>query len=52
MLRSSPQSFTVSCIIIKSFSHFEFIFICGMKDCSNFIDLYAMSFFLTGRGFI
>lgn len=42
---SSPGSCTVSCIIIKSFSHFEFIFICGVKDCSNFIDLHAMSLF-------
>ena len=31
----------VSYLIFKSFSHFEFIFVCGMRECSNFIDLHA-----------
>jgi len=31
----------VSCLIFKSLSHFEFIFVHGVKVCSNFIDLYA-----------
>ena len=31
----------VSCLIFKSLSHFEFIFVHGMKVCSNFIDLHA-----------
>ena len=31
----------VSCLIFKSLSHFQFIFVYGMKVCSNFIDLHA-----------
>ena len=31
----------VSCLIFKSLSHFEFIFVYGMRVCSNFIDLHV-----------
>ena len=31
----------VICFIFKSLSHFEFIFVYGVKECSNFIDLWA-----------
>ena len=31
----------VSCVIFKSFSHFEFIFVHGVRVCSNFIALHA-----------
>ena len=31
----------MSCLIFKSLSHFEFIFVYGMRVCSNFIDLHA-----------
>ena len=29
----------VSCLIFKSLSYFEFIFVYGVRECSNFIDL-------------
>ena len=35
------SSFMVSCLMFKSLSHFEFIFVYGMRVCSNFIDLHA-----------
>ena len=31
----------VSCLIFKSLMHFEFIFVCGVRKSSNFIDLHA-----------
>ena len=31
----------VSCLIFKSISHFEFIFVHGEKVCSNFMDLHV-----------
>ena len=34
-------SFMVSCLIFKSLNHVEFIFVCDVRICSNFIDLYA-----------
>ena len=37
----SSKSFTVSCLIFKSLSYFEFIFVYGVKVCSNFIDLFT-----------
>ena len=37
----SSRSLMVSCLIFKSFSHFEFIFVPGVKVCSRFIDLHA-----------
>ena len=35
------KSFTLSCLIFRSLSHFEFIFVYGMRECSNFIDLHV-----------
>ena len=37
----SSRSFMVLSPMVKSWSHFEFIFMSGMKMCSNFIDLHA-----------
>uniref|UniRef100_A0A8D1FGY7 Uncharacterized protein n=1 Tax=Sus scrofa TaxID=9823 RepID=A0A8D1FGY7_PIG len=37
----SSRSFIVSCLTFKSFSHFEFIFVHGVRVCSSFIDLYV-----------
>uniref|UniRef100_A0A8D1MKP2 Uncharacterized protein n=1 Tax=Sus scrofa TaxID=9823 RepID=A0A8D1MKP2_PIG len=37
----SSRSLMVSCLIFKSLSHFEFIFVHGMRACSSFIDLHA-----------
>ena len=31
----------VSCLTFMSLNHFEFIFVYGMGECSNFIDLYV-----------
>ena len=31
----------VSCFILKSLSHFEFIFVYGVLVCFNFIDLHV-----------
>ena len=31
----------VSCLIFKSLSHLEFIFVYGVRVCSNFIDLHG-----------
>ena len=35
----SSRSFMVLCLMFKSLSHFKFIFLCGMKVCSNLTDL-------------
>ena len=37
----SSRSFTVSYLMFKSISHFEFIFVHGVRVCSNFTDLHA-----------
>ena len=37
----SSKSFTVSCIIFRSLIHFEFIFVYGVRECSNFILLHV-----------
>ena len=37
----SSRSLMVSCLIFKSLSHLEFIFLHGVRVCSNFIDLHA-----------
>ena len=37
----SSNSFIVSCLILKSLTHFEFIFVCGVRECSNFILLHV-----------
>ena len=34
----SSRSFMVSCLTFKSLNHFEFIFVCGVRVCSNFTD--------------
>ena len=36
----SSRSFMVSCLIFKSLSHSEFIFVRYVRECSNFIDLH------------
>ena len=36
----SSRSLMASCLIFKSFSHFEFIFEHGVRVCSSFIDLH------------
>ena len=42
------RSFMVSGLMFKSLSHFEFIFVSGVRMCSNFIDLHvAIPTFLT-----
>ena len=42
----SSRSFMVSCHIFKYLSHFEFIFVHGVRVCSSFIDLHeAVQFF-------
>ena len=37
----SSKSFMESCLIFKSLSHFEFIFVYSVKVCSNLTDLHA-----------
>ena len=37
----SSGSFMVSCLMFKTLSHFEFIFVHGVRMCSNFIDSHA-----------
>ena len=42
----SSRSDKVSCFIFKSLSHFEFIFVCALRVCSDLIDLHvAVQFF-------
>ena len=36
------RHFIVSCLRFKSLSHFEFIFVHGVRLCSGFIDLHAV----------
>ena len=33
------RGFMISCIIFKYLGHFELIFVYGVRECSNFIDL-------------
>ena len=35
----SARSFMESRLMFQSLSHFEFIFVYGVRECSNFIDL-------------
>jgi len=35
----------VSYLIVQSLSHFEFIFVHGMRACSSFTDIHAMVYF-------
>ena len=37
----SPKHFIVSGLTLKFLIHFEFIFVYGVKKCSNFILLYV-----------
>ena len=37
----SSRGFRVSCLMFKSLSHSEFIFVHGVRVCSNFIDLHV-----------
>ena len=30
----------MTCLLFKSLSNFEFIFVCGMRECSKFTDLH------------
>ena len=39
----SSRSLVLTCRIFKCFSHFEFIFVHGVRVCSNFIDLHVAS---------
>ena len=41
LLMFSSRSLTVSCLMFKSVSHFELIFVHGVRECSFFIDLHA-----------
>ena len=41
LLMFSPKSFMVSCFMCKCLSHFEFIFVHGVRVCSSSIDLHA-----------
>ena len=45
----SSRSFTVSCLIFKCLSHFEFIFVHAVRVCSSFIDLHAAVQFSQGH---
>ena len=38
---SSSRSFMMSCLIFKSLSHFECVFVYDVRVCSNFIDLHG-----------
>ena len=37
----SSRNVMVSCLIFNSLSHFEFIFVCGVRECSYFINLHV-----------
>ena len=41
LLLFSSQSFMVSCLVFKSLSYFEFIFVYGVRMFSDFIDLHG-----------
>ena len=41
LLLLSSKSFMVLCLIFKSLSYVKFIFVYGVRLCSNFIDLHA-----------
>ena len=34
----SSRNFMVPCLILRSLNHFEFIFVYGVRECSDFID--------------
>ena len=37
----SSRSFMVSCLVFKSLSHVEFIFVYSVKKCFNFFNLHV-----------
>ena len=37
----SSKNFMVSLLIFQSLSHFRFISVCGVRECSNFIGLHV-----------
>ena len=37
----SPKSFIASGLTFRSLVHFEFIFVYGVRECSNFIYLHV-----------
>ena len=41
----SSKSFIVFCLTFRSFIHFEFIFVCGVRKCSSFILLQVVDQF-------
>ena len=42
LLMFSSKSFVVSCLTFKSSIHFEFIFVCSDRKCSNFLLLHVV----------
>ena len=42
----SSKSFIVSGLTFRSLIHFEFIFVYGVRKCSNFILFHTFTFFL------
>ena len=47
----SSKSFIVSDLAFKSLIHFEFVFVCGIRECSNFILLHVSQHHLLKRLF-
>ena len=43
----SSKSFIVSGLTFRSLIHFEFIFVCGKRECSNFILLHVAAHFFS-----
>ena len=41
----SSKSFIVSGLTFRSFIHFEFIFVCGVRKCSSFTLLHVVDQF-------
>ena len=37
----SSENFIISDLTFRSLIHFEFIFVCGLKNCSSFIHLHV-----------
>ena len=37
----SSRVFMVSCLVFQSLSHFEFMFVYGVKECLNVSNLYV-----------
>ena len=42
LLMFSPKSFIVSGLAFRSLTHFEFIFVYGVRECSNVILLHVV----------